>query len=218
MQCLKNQVADLNANDESLTTSTNLPIKKSSSAEIENQYRNAIALVNQGQVIQAILELNQILTKQPDFTLARQSYATFLFQQGDFQEAEKAVDIGLNQHPLYAPYLQIKAEILAGEGKIGQALTLLQKNPPSLDENPEYHALLAALYQKDNQFQLAEKIYEELIKMQPSNSIWWMGLAITREKLKKNQAALQAYEYAGQKENLSPELKVFIENRIRLLS
>jgi MSHA biogenesis protein MshN len=55
------------------------------------------------------------------------------------------------------------------------------------------------------------------LNQQPNNSVWWMGLAIARESLRKNKEAVEAYTKASNTDNLSSELKVYAENRIHAL-
>jgi len=192
-------------------------IKKISyDTSMDAEYKQAMYFSNQGQDSEAITQLTKFLVKYPAFIPARKSLATLLLKQGNISKAQQVVNIGLQQQPLYLPYVQLKAQILVDTGNIKQALNLLQMTAPPVEENPEYHAFIAALYQRQNQPTFAEKLYERLVNLQPNNSIWWMGLGIARESLNKNSGALEAYQKANT-DNLSPELKVYVETRIHAL-
>lgn len=191
--------------------------KISYDTSIDDEYRQAMHFSIQGQNNKAITLLTQFLVKHPAFIPARKSLVTLLLKQNNFFKAEQVINAGLEQQPVYPAYIQLKAQVLVATGKIKQALALLQMTPPSLEENPEYHAFIAALYQRQNKSMLAEKLYEQLLNQQPDNSIWWMGLGIARESLNKNKEALEAYTRANSTNNLSPELKVYVENRIHTL-
>lgn len=193
-------------------------IKKISyDTKIDDEYQQAINLATQGQNNEAIKRLTMFLKKHPASIPARKSLVELLLKQNDVSNAEGVIDVGLQQEPLYPSYVQLKAQILVDKGKLKQALSLLEKAQPPLEENLDYHAFIAALYQRQNKFQLAEKLYERLVNQQPTNSIWWLGLGIARESLNKNKQALDAYTKANSTENLSPELKVYVENRIHEL-
>jgi MSHA biogenesis protein MshN len=103
------------------------------------------------------------------------------------------------------------------QGKIRQALNLLQLAPPPLETNPDYHAFVAALYQRQGQPFFAEKLYEQLLVLQPDNAAWWTGLGIALENLGKNTQAVQAYWKARNSEQVNPELRIFVENHIHNL-
>ena len=190
--------------------------KLSYDTSMDTDYKHAMNFSDQGQNKEAITQLTNLLVKYPAFIPARKSLATLLLKQNNISKAQQVIEVGLQQQPLYLPYIQLKAQILVNKGNIKQALTLLQTTAPPLEENPEYHAFMAALYQRQNQPMLAEKLYERLLNLQPNNSMWWMGLGIARESLNQNSAALEAYQKANT-DNLSTELKVYVENRIHTL-
>lgn len=192
--------------------------KMSRETIITAEYQQALRLIEQGQTQEAMILLEDFLQRNPKYMPARKSYTTLLLEEGKLTEAQQIIDVGLQQLPSYPPYVQLKAQILVNLGKLNQALDLLLKSPPNVDKNPDYHAFIAALYQRTDKFALAEKVYENLLKIQPENSIWWMGLGIARDSLKKSKSALYAYLKANSSENLTPELKIYVENRIHMLS
>jgi MSHA biogenesis protein MshN len=157
------------------------------------------------------------MAKYPEYATARESLATLLISQGNISQAQQVIRVGLQQRPFYPPYIQLKARILVNEGKVKQALNLLQLEPPPLAENPDYHALIAALYQRQGQPNFAEKLYEQLLVIQPHNPTWWTGLGIALESLGKRTLAINAYTKVKESSNLSPELKIYAETRLRNL-
>lgn len=194
-------------------------IKKISyDTSIEDAYQRAIEFEKIGQDNTAITQLTKFLIEHPNYIAARKSLLSLLLKHRDLTKALQVVNEGLLHQPQYIPYIELKAQILVEKGDIKDALNLLQTTPPPIEVNPEYHAFIAALYQRQNKFNLAEKMYEQLLTIQPNNSIWWMGLGIAREGLNKNDSALLAYTKANGSGDLNPELKVYIENRIHALS
>lgn len=191
------------------------PVKKFSyDATMADEYQEAMNLSKQGFEHEAITKLSTMLIKYPEFSLARKTLASLLLKEGNILEAELAINAGLKYEPQYPAFVQLKAQILVEKGDIVTALNLLEKDPPPIEENPDYHALIAAIYMRQNKHNLAEKLYERLVSLQPENAIWWMGLGIAEENLNKNKNALSAYSRANENNNLNPELKVFVEKRI----
>lgn len=192
--------------------------KISFDSSVEEEYQQALYYEKIGQNDQAVTHLTKFLIKYPEHISARKSLTTLLLKQRQADKALQMIDIGLLQQPLNVDYTQLKAQILVEKGELKKALSVLQIAQPSIEENPEYHAFMAALYQRQNKFMLAEKMYERLVAIRPHNAIWWMGLGIARESLNKNNEALLAYTKANKDNDLSPDLKIYIENRIHALS
>lgn len=194
-----------------------LTIKKiSHDGSINEEYMKAIELAKQGHESKAIVLLSNLLEKSPNFHSARKTLALFLLKQGNITKAKKIINVGLQQKPESPSYIQLEAQVLVAEKKIKEALNLLQSSTPPLEQNPDYYSFIAALYQQDNRPKQAEKLYERLINLRPTNSIWWMGLGIACESSNQNTKALAAYQRANTKQ-LSPELKVYVETRIHEL-
>jgi len=191
-------------------------IKKAIAYSKEDEYEEARTLSTQGRNNEAIRNLTNVLENDPEFFPARNLLATILFEQGNFENATAVLKTGLQQKPFYPPYVQLEAQILMMKGKLDEALNLLQTAPPTLNKYPEYHALIAALYQRVGKPIYAEGLYEQLLKLQPENSIWWLGLGIARESMNKKLEALEAFANANT-DSLTPELRTYVESRINHL-
>ncbi len=184
---------------------------------LNDQYQKALQLSTAGRNRDAMKALTSILIANPEYAPARESLALLLIAQGNMVQASQVIQIGLRQRPFYPAYIQLKARILVDEGKINKALYLLQMAPPLLTANPDYHAFIAALYQRQGHSLLAEKLYEQLLAVQPNNGKWWMGLGIALENMGKPTLAMEAYVKASASDYLSPELKIYAESRVHTL-
>jgi tetratricopeptide (TPR) repeat protein len=191
---------------------TNL-IKKAIAYSKEDEFEEARTFLSQGRNNEAIQTLTNILANDPEFFSARDLLATIFYEQGNFEKANAVLKKGLQQRPLYPPYVRLTAEIMMTKGRLNEALNLLQEAPPTLKEYPEYHALLAALYQRIGKPDYAEGLYEKLLTLQPDNVIWWLGLGIARESMNKKFEALDAFAKADA-DGLTPELRNYVESRI----
>src|SRR5262249_11280629 len=68
-----------------------------------------------------------------------------------------------------------KAGALVDQGKLREALNLLERSPPSLTDYPEYYAYLAALYQRNGDSMMSATLYDQLLMVDHKNSAWWVG-------------------------------------------
>lgn len=184
---------------------------------LTQQYQTALMNAEQGQYQSAIERLTSLLKMDPSFNDARVSLSALLIDQGNPLKARQFLDDGLNRQPEYVPFIELKARILATQGKFKQALTLLQTVSPALDENPEYHAFIAAMYDQTNQFNLAANIYKQLININTNNGSWWFGLAVSLDKLGQTKTALDAYTKAATAGHLNPESLAYLQNRLHRL-
>lgn len=196
---------------------TDAIVKLRTDISMSDQYQKALQLSSEGHGHDAMKMLTSILSKDPDYAAVRESLASLLITQGNTVQAEQILKIGLKQRPYFPAFVVLKARILVDEGKINQALDLLQLAPPMLTTNPDYHAFIAALYQRQGKPLFAEKLYEQLLAVQPNNAKWWMGLGIALEGMGKPTLALEAYVKAGNSNQLTPELKIYAESRVQNL-
>jgi tetratricopeptide (TPR) repeat protein len=183
----------------------------------EDEYQQALQYYAQGLINKAASILSNLVIKFPEYDLARESLVRVLLDQGKQTEAKDIVQTGLQRKPFYYPYAELKARILVKEGHLEDAINTLQSTAPALNKNPEYHAFIAALYQRQGNSLLAAKLYEQLLPLEPDNAMWWMGLGIAYEDLGKSSEALQAYARAERNDNLNPELKAYVQGRIHTL-
>lgn len=181
------------------------------------QYQAALLDAEGGHYQSAIQHLTSLLKIDAGFKDARASLTALLIDQGNQLKAKQIVDAGLNESPNHIPFIELKARILAAEGKPKQALTLLQTASPRLEENPDYHAFVAAMYEQNNNYTLAAALYRQLLALNNSNSSWWFGLGVSLDKLGKKQAAIQAYNKATAEGHLNADSLAYLQNRLQLL-
>jgi hypothetical protein len=126
------------------------------------------------------------------------------------RQHQKIVPISMEE---IATRTEMTAHRLVDQGKITQALALLQLHAPPITRNPSYHAFIAALCQQTNQASLAEQIYLELLELDSKNGMWWTGLGVALETQGKLKDAKMAYSHARE-DLVNPEVKDFVEGRL----
>jgi tetratricopeptide (TPR) repeat protein len=184
---------------------------------ITQQYQESLLSAETGNYTSAIEHLTSLLKIDPEFKDARVSLTALLIDQGNRSRAQKLIDDGLNTNPGYTPFIELKARILATDGKFAQALTLLQTSTPSIDENPEYHAFIAAMYEQTNKHALAANLYRQLIAINASNGSWWFGLGVSLDKLGQTNNAIAAYKKAAAEGHLNAESLAYLHTRMQKL-
>jgi len=180
----------------------------------EQQYQQALTLSAAGQNHKAIQILKVLLMQYPEQLKTRESLITLLMNTGNRSEAENMINAGLEQQADYTPFVELKARMLVDAGKNSAALRILEQSAPSLKSNPEYHAFIAAIYQRSGKYSLAAGLYKQLLAINPSNGKWWLGLGVTLEAMGNQSQALEAYANAENTGDFNPELKAYLASRL----
>lgn len=185
---------------------------------LANAYQNALAAAAANNYFSAIDQLNALVSKSPDFMDARVTLAALLIDQGFKSRAKKIIDDGLAINPDYSALIELKARLLTSEGKNNEALSLLLTNAPTLTDNPDYHAFIAALYEKTNNYKFAAAVYKQLLSINSQNGNWWFGLGVALDKSGASKQAMNAYTKAiDSSSHLNPETLAYVQTRLRQL-
>ena len=181
---------------------------------IEQAYQEAWQAETQGQDETAIRILSQLVDEHPRYQSGRELLARLLLRHRDTKSATRIIDEGLAVEPGSQVFAELKAHLLLDKGQVNEAIHLLEANAPGLDKNPNYHAFIAALYQKQGKAAMAANIYKQLLTLQPDNAKWWLGLGVSLDALGSHIQALEAYSNANTNGDLSPELKAYVETQL----
>nr|WP_253938426.1 bacterial transcriptional activator domain-containing protein [Hahella sp. HN01] len=98
-----------------------------------------------------------------------------------------------------------------------QAIALLESEAPKVEAAPDYHSLLAGLYQQARRYEDAIASYAALIEAHPHKGDWWAGLGIALDQTGRSQSALQAYRQAVGDPELQTTLAQYASRRIQQL-
>jgi Tfp pilus assembly protein PilF len=194
------------------------PVNQDVNAYAEKLFRQGYKDYKNGDISNSLKRLNMALDQDAAHVNARSTLATILSKQGHVELAYSVLNEGLIQYPEQAEWLKVYARLLLNQGKVLEAKKLLAQHSPPLSVNVEYYALKAAILQKLDEHNQSAKIYRNLLQFNPSKSVWWMGLGISLESLKRYEDALYAYQKASMNTSLASESRDFIKQRITLLS
>jgi MSHA biogenesis protein MshN len=179
-------------------------------------YERGLRLVEHGRYEDAVESFMDALSQLPTYKPAREQLATVLIRMDQSDQAVQVLEEGLKQSPKYAPYAKLQAHILTSRDAVAEALNVLRSAAPDVAQDPEYHAFVAALYQRQGEHGLAVGIYNQVLREQSDQAVWWMGLGISLEAGGQIDDALVAFSRASAR-GLDPESRRYVDRRIRML-
>ncbi len=180
-------------------------------------YQDALRLLQSGRPSAAEPRLHSALDSDPAHRAARTALAGLLINAGRLPEARTVLAAGLALAPTYAPFAKLYARLRIDQGELRDARAVLERAAPPVQDDPEYHALLAALYQRLGLYEQAAQTYRGTLQAQPRNGVWWLGLGLALEGAGDRANALQAYQRAQQSGTLDSEVLRYVESKITAL-
>lgn len=180
-------------------------------------YQDALRLLQSGRPSAAEPRLRAALDSYPAHRVARTTLAGLLINAGRLPEATTVLAAGLASAPTYAPFAKLYARLRIDQGELNDARAVLERAAPPVQDDPEYHALLAALYQRLGLYEQAAQTYRGALQAQPRNGVWWLGLGLALEGTGDTDNALQAYQRAQQSGTLTADVQRYAEQRITAL-
>ena len=191
------------------------PLNYKQLAEIE--YKKGYLALQRGRMRQGKERLRESLSLYAPHLKSREMLAGIYIKSGRYVEAAELLREGIRIVPTYSLFAKLYARVLLEQNNPLLAIKVLERSATALDVEPDYHALLAATYQRVKNHEKAIAIYLQLVKVKASVGIWWLGLAISLEKSGKNKEALEAYQRAQKTGSLKAGLVKFTNNRVSAL-
>lgn len=181
----------------------------------QQQAQQANQLVAQGQINVAIENLQRYIATaaQP-----RESVKTLLDIFAG-QENISAMQNLLTQ----ANYLSMveqsfyRAKIAVIQQQDAQAIKLLEAHLDKAEQDENYRALLAGLYQRTGMHLEAANHYRRLLSVFGEKPAYWLGFALSQDALNQSKAAAQAYQRVNQYADLQPQVRTYVQQRIAAL-
>jgi MSHA biogenesis protein MshN len=170
------------------------------------------------QPTQAESLLREALALDPDLHAVRVEWVVLLVRAGRTEEAESVVDAGLKRPAPSPALVEWKARLALSRGDAGTALRWLLAHQPVLEENLSYYGLEASLLAREGRHQEAINLYRQLLRLQPDHGRWWLGLALSSEKLGQRQQAVDAYQKALASSGLTQKARAFVQQKLASLA
>jgi MSHA biogenesis protein MshN len=188
----------------------------SAKSRAEQEFRRAVALVNQGRVAEAMDGFRSALELDPQHEAARQTLVALLLEAKRVDEAAVFLQTGLSVNPDNTAFAMLLARIMVERSQVPEALAVLQRHAAPPDRNPDFHAFAGALYQRLGRHKEAIDQYESALRLAPSSGVWWVGLGISLQASERPKDAVDAYARA-KAAGLAPELLAFVDQRLKQL-
>ncbi|MDD4759375.1 MAG: tetratricopeptide repeat protein [Bacteroidaceae bacterium] len=131
-------------------------------------FNKALALFGLKNYIQSIVLLTQILTDKPDATQARMLRAKVLFEMQQYSEAEKDIDLIINEKQANEDVFALKGDICRALGHIEAAILNYNEMKEMNPFNQEFVLKVGKIYVENHQLDKALSLYDEAIELQPN--------------------------------------------------
>lgn len=191
------------------------PLSRSDRAEVSYQF--AVRHLKEGHFSLVLQSLKESLNHDHKHIAARDLLANLLVRNQRMDEALAVLSEGIEIYPYQLEFVQLYARVLAEKGLIKPALKALERVSPDLSTQSDYHALRATLNQQLGHYEIAIKIYQDVLRVKPDRGRWWMGLALSLESQGDQTSASKAYRNAMLTSDLNYSMKNFAEQKVREL-
>jgi MSHA biogenesis protein MshN len=186
--------------------------------QAEASFQRALAASKAGERATIETELRLALQQDPSHLRARETLAVYYYRAHRLEEAKKILHAGITANSAPLPLRKSLARILLDQGdQEAAAKVLLQGGAPPVAQEPEFHQLLGAIYQRAGEYSAAAQTYRQLLTVQRNNGIWWLGLALALESERSLPDAIKAYQRALEDPALSQKLGDFARSRLTVL-
>jgi MSHA biogenesis protein MshN len=204
---------------ESMTTGIDKKVRQvtvQQQAEIE--FRKANNLMQEGRIDEAIAGYRSALQLDEGHDAARQALVGLLLESKRNNDAEQVLQEGLGNNPKHSGFAMLLARLQVERNALPQALETLQKTLPSAEQQADYQAFIAAILQRLNRHEDAIDHYQIALQLSPNSGVWLMGLGISLQAEKRNDAARAAFRQAVDSHTLNADLQAYVTQRLRELN
>ena len=176
--------------------------------------RNAglVALQN-GRGAEAARHFRELIALDPSRTESHLLLHRALLARSRHAEARAVLTAALEVSDQPERIASVLARGLLDSGDSDAAQALLEQYGGAGDL--DYIALLAAVYERNGEYERAADRYVYLVSQRPGHGAWWIGLAIATDALGRHVQARQAYERASRSRGLDPALARYASQRLR---
>ena len=183
----------------------------------ENEFRRATELVQKGRDSEALDAYATALKLDAANDGGRQAMVWLLLENKRNDDAERVLQDGLKININNIEFATLLARLQVERNDLPLAMETLQKTLPYVGQQAEYHAFVAAVYQRLNQHNKAITHYQVAVQQMPNSGIWLMGLGVSLHEVQRNEEARAAFKSALETHTLDAELQAFVEQRLKEL-
>ena len=188
------------------------------SERAEIAFRRGVTQLQEGRANSAELDFRDALTQDPSHGGARQALLGLLLDSGRNNDAEQLLHKALEINPRQPRHAMVLARLEVERGEVAGAINTMVGALPYVQSDPDFHAFLAALLQREGRHREAVDYYRTALRGVPGNGVWMMGLGISLRAANQSAEARDAFQRAIDSKQLTPELQEFVERQLRELS
>lgn len=180
-------------------------------AELSSTAADAVAANDVSQAIRIYRQILSIDLRNHD---ARKKLAVLHYSLNENGAASVVLNEGIQLEPERADFRLMLARLFYRQKKLKQAYAVLAQIEPDVQRNIDYFGLKATVAQELELNAESSHLYGRLVIFEPNRAQWWLGLAISLDRMGQRDGALRAYENAADLRQLSASADDFIRQRI----
>jgi MSHA biogenesis protein MshN len=188
------------------------------SERAEIAFRKGVAQIREGRANEAELDFRDALKLDPSHVGALQALLGLLLDSKRNNEAEQLLHKTLEINPRQPRHAMVLARLEVERGDVTSAINTMVGVLPYVNSDPDFHAFLAALLQREGRHREAVDYYRAALRGVPGNGVWMMGLGISLRASGQFAEARDSFQRALASRQLSPELQEFVTRQLNELS
>lgn len=209
------QLPQVKTNTETTTNFTMVSSQnEAQSVDLKQQISEHLAAGNNTKAASLLKELT---LQQPKNILARKKLASIQFALGNHKQAKLLLAKSIEEFPTRSDLRLMLARVFVSQSNNIQALEVLV-DAQAESGNQEFLAYRASLAKELKQMDIARSDYSALTQLNPTNSKWWLGLAVIEDQTGNVNNALVAYKKSMQGNQLETAVSEFVQQRILILA
>ena len=220
-QGTQNLSANIKTPTEQIRRTSEIPemtkkLRALSSPQLAQQtFAAAIKFLKQREINKAKEYLQTALNFDPKHMKARETLAGIYLRRNRSGKAVELLNDGITLNPEYFKFRLLLAQTYIDTNSEQQALDLLLNSPDKHKKSGQYHSMIAVIQQELGEYDDAIDSYMAALRIQPSESRWWLGVGLAYEYNEQFNEAEQAYLRAEQIGNLKKNILQYIQTRLR---
>lgn len=207
--------AEIVAVDETIPVDAHLSIAPNPIASDQRQADGARQLLLQGQDSDAIITLQAFIASAEAPRESTKVLLDIFSARENVQEVNKLLATANYLLPVDQHFYAAKVAVI--QRREVDAIQLLEDKLSDANEQENYLALLAGLYQRSGRYQEAATLYRRLLTSIGDRPAYWLGFALAQDSLNQPQTAKQAYLRLAGYSDLQPQVRTYIQQRLAAL-
>jgi Flp pilus assembly protein TadD len=161
--------------------------------------------------------LSKLIKLEPENIAVAKKLAAVLYSKNQSIRATAVLEESIRVSPQDPSLRLMLARLLVKSNDSIRALAIITPPSPLGSESIEFLGFRAALAERLGNYEVAYDDYTRLSRVQRNESRWWLGLAISSERVEAYQMATEAYQRVIALDQLGAEVKSFAQQRINQL-